>query len=791
MTFPYHTVTRSKMRVRTISLPWLIALLISFYLGSISKVNAEVDYTLKYRTTGLIAGQKCAIRISSEAAISIKQLPEHQSVTWLKAQHVQERGLNSTYILFIPRHKGTLRLPNLPVTIGGEELLLPIDPFTVKENSLSEKAVFSRELWNGEKEIPQVARRGQTFDLDLLLYIKKGDEYPEISNPELNIPSARWMKLGAPIRLMSSIVRSKFLNFGSKNYEQISTTYKGDEYRVRRYKLRFSVGDQERLKGTIEYSVKLGDEKRTIVTKVDIPILPLPVLPEGDELIHTKLIGNWIFKAEEIEENIVKGEPFTIKLQMEGVGDPYILAELPLAPSGFKSMGYEVEKSKDSSFDYWRGTITQKILPTGEISRYPELRFTTFDTVLNDWKIHTVQPSLIVQGVDDSQMESTHASKLQQQESTEGTAVSRPVLNNISLLIFLIIAIAPLLPFVFSFFNMMLKKRSSERKVLRNKFKAYCKELDRKPWSNSEEGKEALEISILPLLRSYFKLPQNSSVKEICGAMDESPEQQELSEIFTEYSQVNYTGKAANLDSKKFSMLLRKISLTILSLLVFFPQLQAGDLEEANNFYNEKQFPEAILEYEKLILAHPEHANLQYNLGNALVEDNQPHRARAAYHTALLLDPFHRKAKANLNVLVERLGESRLPGSHMFNMRPDQYLTLAAILWLVAWLFFSLRRVMKKLPIWPFYLSVFLFIPGLIGAAFWKLNTSYAPDQYMVTTEILSREKELGVRDLERLPLKSGTIITATKVTKEKTHILVESAETSFWLPLDKVTPIW
>ncbi len=787
----YNPSNDSNLLSRIFSVSCLVALCILFHLGAISNAGAEVDYTLKYRTIGLIVDQKCAIRISSKENIVIKDLPDHPNITWLKEQHITKDGEQRTYILFVPHHKGTLILPNIPVKIGSKDLLLPIDPFTVSENLLPADSVFIRELWNGKVGLPKVARSGQIFDLDLLVYVKKNEQDITIIEPKLDIPSARWLKIGSPSVNMSRIVRSSFFSFGSKNYEQIDTTYKGEEYSVRRYKLRFSVGTQKELKGIIEYSVSYGGGERTFLNHVNIPISKLPPLPEDDNLTHTNLVGNWIFKADPLEKPIVKGEPFTLKLQMEGTGDPYLLAELPLAVPGFKSMGYEVKKDSESSVDYWRGTIIQKLLPTGESQSYPELNLTSFDPALNDWKIHNVQPALTVEGADEALLETGLTDTFHDQEENAGKVIARPVLNNLSLMVFLVIGIAPLLPFIFRFISELLKKRKSEKNTLRKKFKVHCKNLDRASWNDAHQAKVDLEAGSLPLLRTYLKLPSGSSVKEISTALEGSQEEKELSGILSEYVNASYTGKQSIPDPQRVSALLKKISITISSLFLILPQVRAANLDEANELYRAKQFSQAIVEYEKLIEEQPNHVNLQYNLANALAKNGQPHKARATYHTTLLLDPFHKKAKENLNILVEKLGENRLPGSHVFNMRPDQYLTLAAIIWLLAWIYFSLSRIMKGLPTWPFYLCLFLCVPLLIGTAFWKLNTSYQANQYMVTTTELLREKTPGFRDLKRLPLASGTIVTATKFSENNTHILVESADTKFWLPLDKITPIW
>ena len=97
-----------------------------------------------------------------------------------------------------------------------------------------------------------------------------------------------------------------------------------------------------------------------------------------------------------------------------------------------------------------------------------------------------------------------------------------------------------------------------------------------------------------------------------------------------------------------------------LAALLFGCTLRAGDFESANELYDQGKFSEAKHHYEKLIEAGQGSANVLYNLGNVDYRLGSIGRAVLNYERALILNPQHPEARANLQMLRQQSG-AKLP----------------------------------------------------------------------------------------------------------------------------------
>lgn len=77
--------------------------------------------------------------------------------------------------------------------------------------------------------------------------------------------------------------------------------------------------------------------------------------------------------------------------------------------------------------------------------------------------------------------------------------------------------------------------------------------------------------------------------------------------------------------------------------------------EQAAKAYNQKQYPEAIALYEKIIAGGSESYSLYYNLGNAYFRNNENAEAVLFYEKALKLAPNNEDIKHNIEVVNSKL----------------------------------------------------------------------------------------------------------------------------------------
>ena len=86
-----------------------------------------------------------------------------------------------------------------------------------------------------------------------------------------------------------------------------------------------------------------------------------------------------------------------------------------------------------------------------------------------------------------------------------------------------------------------------------------------------------------------------------------------------------------------------------------FGEIPSG-FDHANQLYDQGKFAEAKQAYESLVNAHNFSANLFHNLGNADYRLGDPAGALVAYERAILLDPSHAEARANLKLVQNETG---------------------------------------------------------------------------------------------------------------------------------------
>ena len=133
----------------------------------------------------------------------------------------------------------------------------------------------------------------------------------------------------------------------------------------------------------------------------------------------------------------------------------------------------------------------------------------------------------------------------------------------------------------------------------------------------------------------------------------------------------------------------RRISMRPVFVLIFaffavWPGVaRAGDFEDANQLYDQGKFSEAKDHYEKLIETGAGSANAYYDLGNADYRLGSAGRAILDYERALVLNPHHPEAHANLKLLRDKNAAKLLPLSWneqiAVNLSADTWVILAAV----------------------------------------------------------------------------------------------------------------
>ncbi len=175
----------------------------------------------------------------------------------------------------------------------------------------------------------------------------------------------------------------------------------------------------------------------------------------------------------------------------------------------------------------------------------------------------------------------------------------------------------------------------------------------------------------------------------------------------------------------------RSLLLLLICWLCALP-LHGSDFEDANLLYDQGKFSEAKERYENLVAEGKWSANLFYNLGNAHQRLGAPGEAILDYERALLLDPGHAEARANLNFMRGQTGAVTWPVSWMDWLVPGRWSDAYAVGGAVSgWIaVFLLARILltprrEKTELWIGTVAAAL-IAGYAAAAVWYLEQNRA-----------------------------------------------------------------
>lgn len=764
-------------------------LLIFVFLGPFAASGQ--DYRL-YRPPSVITENLLeTINIVTIAEMELGELPKHPKITWLGYSSVRLPTRNAAgkmqtnnQISFIANAPGIIEFPPIPIVLENKEFFIRIGEIQVDKNLAPKDDTRLEVRWNGQPEIPEEVHLGEAVEVHFLEFIEASasrSSYPYFSEPSNRVEGARWhqyvryqARKPIPSDFFYTYSQSFFGSYGRpENYRQEVEEIDGKIYRKRTYKARLYFTKPGMARGHLSATLGTSRSSRTQRTHVlpfEIKVVPLPPLP-NDQAIDTGLIGDWEIEANHHPSRPIPARSFVIRLAISGQGNPNLRNEWDFSAPGFPSVESELYPRVESNYDFWEADFSQTLLPTGKIGTLPEITLASFDTVGDRWRFHEVTPTLTLPGFEDL------AESLTPKDSL-GSSLTRPVLLNLPPAIFGAFALAPFLPFLFGFARKRLDARDPAQKERERNLRQLIND-----FQAGRGSPDAIDEKLLPILRHRLQLPQGATVREIAAALEDP----ELRASLEAHADSSFSSTAKPVDYAALARQLSRLSLLILLAASLIPPIHGANLSEANAAYAEANYREAIAGYQALLEERPNDPALHFNLARAYLSANKPARARASCHTSLLLDPLDQDARDLMDRIRERQGDLTLTRNRFLDLRPDQWIVLAAVVWIIAFLYFGIRKF-RPLPRWP-GLALVTVALVILGTAAWRQKNDYAPDQYMVLAEELPREPEAGTPDWNYPALRAGQIVQVTET--NATHAHVQSSDSGFWLPVNELQQVW
>ncbi len=765
----------------------LVLILLAF--SSLSSLAQQYDLV---RPPGVITEYRMeSVSIVTKAEMELGELPDHPKITWLGYSSI--RLQNNRYgemqtdnrIYFIADTPGLLEFPPIPIVLENKEFFIRIGELEVARNRASGTDTVLQVLWNNQPEIPKEVHLGEAVEIQFVELVKNTRRSSVVqasfSQPTSNIEGAQWhqyVRYSGRKPVPSDYFFTYAQGFWSRdrfggspeNYQDSSKRIDGFNYDVRTYKARLYFTKTGKASGHLAATLgtsRSQTRQRTHVVPFEIDVLPIPPLP-NDRAFDTGLVGDWQLEARHRPNQPIASRAFTIDLTITGQGNPNLRNDFDFSAEGFPSVESNLFPRVGSNYDFWEADFTQTLLPTGKVGTLPPITLASFDTVADQWRYTEITPSFTLAGF------SNVAATLTPRTSP-GTSTTRPVLLNLPIATFGAFALAPFLPFLFGFARKRLEARDPEQKARERTFQKLIAD-----FKAGRGTPEAIDHELLPILRHRLELPTGSTVREIAAALEDP----ELSASLETHAESSFSTTAKPVNYPALASQLAKFALIIL---FTFSGLKGATLAEANASFAEANYRKAIEEYQALIDEDPNRASLHFNIAQAHLLANDPARARASCHTALLLDPLDKEARDLMSEIRERQGDLTVARNRLLDLRPDQWIILAAAIWVFTFLYFGIRKF-RPLPRWPGFTAGALAL-ALLATAAWRQTHDYAGDQYMILADELPREPKAGTPDWNYPALRAGQIVQVSEV--NETHVRVQSTESSFWLPVRELQQVW
>lgn len=735
----------------------------------------EKDYDLLPPDEVVYTDLRQSFTVYATHIIDFGPLKKHPKIIWLDQSSNRSReGQIANEIGFIVRSPGTVKFPPIPAVIESKSILLRLDPIRAIKNPASRDHARFDAFWNDQPEVPKIVHLGEVLEINFQGRIATEGRRDIFFHPlpTSRAENARW-HLFTRQRGQNAYADDYFygipsrFSFRPQRYESGDTEIDGKHARYRSYKSRLICTKLGTVSGHLGMTLGRGQNIRTYLIPFKFEVLPLPPLP-NDRVINTGLVGNWKLIPLQAPSRIQTNKSFKIGLRLQGKGDPNRRNEFDFSRNGFPSVERELPNQNRNSYpdNYltWSGTFIQTIVPTGKVATFSPLTLAAFNTFTDEWDLHSLTPSLTLKGAVDITKSLTPSTTL-------GKSIQRPVLLNFPPATFGAFALAPFLPFLLGFLKKRLDQRDPNRQERRRKAKAFI----------SENGD--INDELLPLLRDHLNLPSGASTGEIAEALS-AKGHDDLAIILKEHAQSSFSSSGSAVNFKALSQALAKVAFLFLLIL----PLDGATLESANLSYQESRYSDAITDYQALIEEKPGQPVLHRNLALAFLAVDDAPRARAACHTALLLDPLNSESRTLMNDIRTRLGAQTLPGTRFLELRPDQWFILSALIWVLGFFLIGLRHFQPRIPAWAAWAVITLAIL-FIGAGVWRNKTAYTSEQFMVLGKEVPREPKIGNPDWNFQPLRSGQIVNVSDATK--THAQITTTGTTFWIPLNQLQQVW
>ncbi len=800
----------------------LISLLSLFVLSVYGKVNVSLE------PKELLVGERGSIQIvSDEGGVQIESVPDVEGVSWFQPSQSSSVSIinnrrTSTSTLSIPfscSEEGTYIIPPFSFKVNGSSKRSPQFRVKVEKPQAIGKKLFVKTYYNGVEKVPDVIFAGEQVQLAIQVYAAASVHH-EAMLPELKMADVQFRDY--------SKHNSRYTNVAYTGKPE-SRLIKGNRFHIFTFVSEFTPLKAGSVTGDVKLNWQIVSENsrrvrdffgRVRVQPTNYPLdfkLPqikvLPLPPTTDKNgTFLGLIGNWSCKLKLNRSDVAAGEAVNLIMDVKGQGNIDQLNAPELDFEGFRFYKPEVKKQKDGS-----AQVSWVIVPLSEKSVLPELKFSVFDTRSKSYRVFDYQPvlkvtpgspistSILVQGPEGA-VEPGLKDKLAAVDilflKSEGMGeVSIPLEHNVLWLIIPVVG-APLL-----FVAMLLLSRHRSRLNANSDYRRHHEAVKGKKAVfasvkkvSDEDLPDVVLNDVVPWLNDVMEVPKGTSVQELAGMLEDK----ELSDMILNAESCKYmTGATAGMVNR--SQLLKKIGKLACFLMMFVgcgEVFATGDYPDAVKAYENGDYrlAETVFKHHLDEMKHngTVDASLLYNLGNCSASLEKYGEALAWYEQARRLAPRDSYILENLNFVRKKLGLEELYASAgpieviqrvVEKLRPDQWLFLAALFWVMMFVSLGFNRIKHRG--FPVGLVMSMSLAVLCIWAYFFVKTSlYVPHSQAIIVKDASVYK-LPVVNEDRVSFSVEPGKYAQVIEEREVFCLVRIDQAEGWIEKKSLKFVW
>ena len=548
----------------------------------------------------------------------------------------------------------------------------------------------------------------------------------------------------------------------------------------------------------------------------ELTILPLPPAPQG--VFNLGLIGDWKIECRFDKSEAKVGEPLSLVLTLEGEGSLETLEAPRLTIPGFRIYPAEVEKQPLGIRS--RAEVKYALIPLNAGEKQTLLKFATFQPATGEYNIaefdlklpvaesdrplpqvHTTSPLPVDSGAEEApEPPEPPRDELFYQKAAPGSAVELPLIRNqLGLILFCLIG-GPIILIVMELLRLRRRRIANDpeflrRAALRRRLPELLRTLR---GASPEEAGTLIRTEVTPFLAEALGLSRGATAGEVASRVEDP----ELKQLFEGLENSGFRPDAPGAGTlspallDKLCRLLRKLAVFLL-LVLAATGLQATD--EFNAAFNAGDFAKAVSEYRQRLNPAAPAPNVLYNLGAAYYRSNDLPRAMAAFHQAHLLAPRDSETQENLNLVLRKLarpeiGRTDSPAALLLwcrdRFRPDQYLAVGALAFLVLCIGFGLRHTLRKSTVWTLEGITGLVLVLALAAAISQASGPYNERNVIVTGSAVEL-RTLPASGTGRIEATIPGGSTGTIVDRRDQWVRLQINGRDGWVPADRVQPLF